>query len=130
MPPLSDRYFLDTGYVIARFNRRDQYHERAKQLAGTLAAAARAGTPQAVVAHLGDQFYHGLRVHRLGLGPEPLRLRSLTADRLANAIEIATEDPAFAMRAKEVSAQLAESDGTTAAAEIIERRVKREASHE
>ena len=26
----SDRFFLDTGYVIARFNRRDEYHQKAQ----------------------------------------------------------------------------------------------------
>ena len=39
----SDRLFLDTGYVIARFNGRDQYHSKTKQLAQVVATARNFG---------------------------------------------------------------------------------------
>ena len=54
--------------------------------AGTTAAALRAGVPVAVVAHMGDQPYWGRRVHELGLGPAPVPLSELTAERLAGLV--------------------------------------------
>ncbi len=54
----SDRLFLDTGYVIARFNRRDQYHVKAKQLAGAVAAARELCTTDAVLLEVAAAFSH------------------------------------------------------------------------
>jgi predicted nucleic acid-binding protein len=54
--PPSDRLFLDTGYVIARFNRRDQYHGKAKQLAGVVAAATELWTTDAVLFEVAAAF--------------------------------------------------------------------------
>lgn len=45
----SDRLFLDTGYVLARFNRRDQYHGKARQLAEAVAAVRELWTTDAVL---------------------------------------------------------------------------------
>lgn len=54
----SDRLFLDTGYVIARFNRRDQHHGKAKQLAGTVAAAQELWTTDAVLLEIAAALSH------------------------------------------------------------------------
>src|SRR5688572_1791803 len=54
----SDRLFLDTGYVIARFNRRDQHHDTAKQLAGALTAACELWTTDAVLLEISAAFSH------------------------------------------------------------------------
>jgi len=58
MQPPSDRIFLDTGYVIARFNRRDQHHAKAKQLAGVIAAARELWTTDAVLLEVAAAFSH------------------------------------------------------------------------
>lgn len=50
--------FLDTGYVIARFNRRDQYHDKAKQLAGVITAARELWTTDAVLLEVASAFSH------------------------------------------------------------------------
>lgn len=51
--------------------------------AGTTAAAARAGVPQAIVWHMGDQPTWGSLVKRRGLGPSPLHHQQLSVERLA-----------------------------------------------
>ncbi len=88
--------------------------------AGTFATAARAGVPQVVVSHLGDQHWHGWRVHELGLGPKPIVERVLTAEKLAAAIRSAVGEARFAARAREVGAELG-GEGASTAAEILER---------
>jgi predicted nucleic acid-binding protein len=52
----SDRFFLDTGYVIARFNRRDQYHQKAKELTGLVAARRELWTTDAVLLEVAAAF--------------------------------------------------------------------------
>jgi predicted nucleic acid-binding protein len=44
----SDRVFLDTGYVVARFNQRDQLHSKAKQLANAVFTCRELWTTEAV----------------------------------------------------------------------------------
>lgn len=51
--------------------------------AGTTAAAARAGIPQAIVPHIADQFGYARQVHAQGFGPSPLARARLTEDALA-----------------------------------------------
>jgi sterol 3beta-glucosyltransferase len=89
--------------------------------AGTFATAARAGVPQVVVSHLGDQHWHGWRVHELGLGPKPIVERVLTAERLAAAIRSAVGDARFAARARKIGEELVGGDGAAAAGAILER---------
>lgn len=50
--------FLDTGYVIARFNRRDQFHAKARQLAGTVSSAHELWTTDAVLLEVAAAFSH------------------------------------------------------------------------
>ena len=58
MAQLNDRCFLDTAYVIARFNRRDQYHDEAKRLAGAIAASKEIWTTDAVLLEVAAAFSH------------------------------------------------------------------------
>jgi len=67
--------------------------------AGTTTTAARAGVPQIAVPHFGDQHYWGRRVERLGLGPPPIRRRSLTRERLAEALDAVLGNELLAERA-------------------------------
>lgn len=89
--------------------------------AGTLATAARAGVPQLVIPHLGDQFYHGNRVRELGLGPPPLDLDQLSVGTLEERlVEAARSDVREA--AMDLGRRLRQRTGVTSAVEIIESR--------
>lgn len=81
--------------------------------AGTTAAACRAGVPQVVVPHLGDQFFHGRRVRDLGVGPDSIPRGRLTAQRLAAAINEAL-NPLTRTRAQALAGALRDVDGVTA----------------
>ena len=89
--------------------------------AGTFASAALAGRPQAVVAHLGDQYYHGYRVETLGVGPPPLHARAFTASRLSQLLTQLSGRTAFANAARALAIQI-RHDGTQRAVQIIERK--------
>jgi predicted nucleic acid-binding protein len=54
----SDRLFLDTGFVIARINRRDQYHREAKELSSAIADAKELWTTDAVLFEVAAAFSH------------------------------------------------------------------------
>lgn len=55
--------------------------------AGTTAAGLRAGVPALITPLAIDQFFWGERLAALGASPQPLPQRSLSADRLAQALE-------------------------------------------
>lgn len=78
--------------------------------AGTTAAALRAGVPQVVIAHLGDQFYHGQRVQQLGVG-RCIPRRRLNESRLAAAILEVLAEPGIEARARDLAGRMRENDG-------------------
>ncbi|WP_409484522.1 glycosyltransferase [Arsenicicoccus dermatophilus] len=86
--------------------------------AGTTAAALHAGVPQLVVPHMGDQPYWGRRVHELGVGPQPVPRRALTADRLAVGIR-ATGLPHHRRAAAALAATLRLEDGVATAVRLL-----------
>jgi hypothetical protein len=51
-----DRLFLDTGFVLARFNRRDQYHRAAVALAKRCDECKELWTTEAVLLEVGAAF--------------------------------------------------------------------------
>jgi sterol 3beta-glucosyltransferase len=87
--------------------------------AGTTAEGLRAGVPTVVVPFVFDQPFWGARIKALGLGPDPVPLKKLTADRLANAITIAVTDPAILQRARSCGEAIRAEDGTGNAVKII-----------
>ena len=89
--------------------------------AGTTAAGLRAGAPTVVVAFFGDQPFWGKRIAELGVGPEPVARKKLTADRLAQAILKAISDNTIQQRAAELGAKIRAEDGITRAVELIEK---------
>jgi sterol 3beta-glucosyltransferase len=84
---------------------------------GTTAAALVAGTPQVVCPFVADQPHWARRMHAIGVAPEPLPHRKLSAHMLAGAITRAT---AMQQRAAEVGAAIRAEDGVGAAVAAIE----------
>lgn len=89
--------------------------------AGTTAAGLRAGRPTLVCPVLGDQAFWGQRVASLGTGPDPVPLRKLTAQVLADRLEQLVVDPQFSQQATAVGEQLQQEDGTGTAVRVLER---------
>lgn len=78
--------------------------------AGTTAAGIAAGRPTIVVPFFGDQPFWGSMVARAGAGPDPIRHKQLTADKLASAIEFCLK-PESLERAKELASKIAAEQG-------------------
>jgi len=89
--------------------------------AGTTAAGLYAGRPTFVVPQTVDQPYWGKRVYQLGCGPEPVRLRKLTPEILAQALHDLTTHAPYAENAALLSHKLRNEDGTAKAIKYIER---------
>jgi sterol 3beta-glucosyltransferase len=87
--------------------------------AGTTAEGVRAGAPTVIVPFVFDQPFWGARVKALGLGPDPIPHKSLTADRLANAIRVAVTDSAMKQRASSYGRAIRAENGVANAVEII-----------
>jgi UDP:flavonoid glycosyltransferase YjiC (YdhE family) len=87
---------------------------------GTAGAAVAAGVPQVIVPHIGDQFFWGRRMARLGVAPPPLPVRHLSAARLADRIRTALECPLMRQRASELARLQRADRGADAAADFIE----------
>jgi len=88
--------------------------------AGTTSAGLRAGVPSIIVPFFGDQPYWGQRVADLGVGPAPIPYKRLTADRLAQAIEIAVTDQAMRQRAAELGSKIRAENGIARAVDVIQ----------
>jgi sterol 3beta-glucosyltransferase len=86
---------------------------------GTTAAGLRAGKPTVVCPYFHDQPFWGKRVHDLGAGPPPIPQRGLSADRLAEAIRVATTDAGMRQRAAALGEKIRSEDGVARAVEAI-----------
>jgi len=88
--------------------------------AGTTAAGLRAGVPAVIVPFTVDQPFWAWRVHELGVGPNWILRKKLTAQKLAAAIDQAVHDPAMAQRAKELGERIRAEDGPGVAVQLVE----------
>jgi sterol 3beta-glucosyltransferase len=79
--------------------------------AGTTGAGLMAGRPTAVVPTTSDQPFWGRRVQSLGVGPRPIPVRRLTADKLAQSISAVITDPDMQARAKQLGERIRAEDG-------------------
>ena len=86
----------------------------------TSAEALRAGVPQFVVPFLSDQPFWGHHVARVGVGPKPIPIRQLTAERLHAAL-VALADPAMRTHAAAIGQQARKERGADVAAEAVTR---------
>ncbi|MFZ6030270.1 MAG: glycosyltransferase [Chloroflexota bacterium] len=91
--------------------------------AGTTAAGLRAGVPSIVIPFFGDQPFWGRRVCELGVGPQAIPRRQLTAENLADAIHRAVTDREMQVRASALGRQIEAEDGVACAVDLIERYV-------
>jgi len=87
--------------------------------AGTTAEGLRAGAPSVILPFMMDQPFWGERVRALGVGPEPIPMKKLTAERLANAIEAAVSQPEIKRRAASLGEAIRAEDGVGNAIEIL-----------
>ncbi|MEC7984017.1 MAG: nucleotide disphospho-sugar-binding domain-containing protein [Myxococcota bacterium] len=88
--------------------------------AGTTAAAARAGRPQAIIPHLLDQFYWADRIERLQVGPKGFWKRRLTIQKMATLFEEFTSGD-YETKAQEIGGRLQRRNGLLEAATYIEK---------
>jgi vancomycin aglycone glucosyltransferase len=86
--------------------------------AGTTASALYSGKPQIVVPHIGDQFFFGSEIERLGCG---FRLRKKHwPEQLHNALERLAAQPSHREHAARVQATLLQENGPQRAIEELE----------
>lgn len=91
---------------------------------GTTHEALTAGVPSATIPFGVDQPHHARRLHQLGLGPEPLPSRRLTAVRLAALIRKLVDSPeasGYRRRAAEVAAAVRGEDGVASTVGLLDR---------
>lgn len=87
--------------------------------AGTTAAVLRAGVPQVVVWHLGDQPLWGSWVYRRGVGAAPFPHHKLTPERLARALTTASS-PKVVAAARSMGERVRAEDGVRRAVDAIQ----------
>ena len=92
--------------------------------AGTTAAGLYAGCPTLILPQAVDQPFWGQCVHDLGCGPEPIALRKITANTLANLLEQLYNNEDYRKNAKNLSARLKQERGVEMAIEIINQAIK------
>lgn len=88
--------------------------------AGTTHTGFLAGKPTFIVPQFYDQPYWGQRAYELGVGPRPVRLRKLTPQILASALEDLNGTPSYAKAAGVLGERLRLEDGTNRAVDVIE----------
>lgn len=89
--------------------------------AGTTAAGLRAGAPTVAVPGLGDQPFWARRLRDLGLSAGTIPQRTLTVERLADAIRTAITDQELQDRIRRVADLIAAEDGATEAVMTVDR---------
>jgi len=89
--------------------------------AGTTGAGLRAGVPSILTPFVGDQYAWAERVVKLGVGPQTSDIKKLTAEKLAEAIQIAITDSAMRARAATLGEKIRSENGLARAVEVIER---------
>lgn len=87
---------------------------------GTTGFGFWAGVPAVLVPFLFDQFFWGRRIVSLGVGPEPVPYKKLTAVRLAAAIETAVSDPSMRQQAAALGELIRQEDGVAQAVRVVQ----------
>lgn len=87
--------------------------------AGTTHAALLAGVPQLAVPHIADQPYWARRIHEEHLGPAPLPLNRLTADRLIERLRALSDSSDFTARAASLGESANQHHGVRDAVDVL-----------
>lgn len=88
--------------------------------AGTTAEGLRAGVPNLVLPFVLDQPFWGARLKALGVGPDPIPQKKLSAESLATAIHTAVTDSAMQARAKATGQAIRAENGLANAVKITQ----------
>lgn len=87
--------------------------------AGTTAAGLRAGAPSIIIPFFGDQPFWGHRVEALGVGPKAIPRKQLTAQKLADAIQIAIGNTGMRQKAAALGEKIRAEDGIGQAVQVF-----------
>lgn len=87
--------------------------------AGTTAEGLRAGLPTIIVPFIVDQAFWGNRIKSLGVGPDPIPAKKLTADKLVEAIRVATTDSVMKERAEALGDVIRAETGVLSAVNLV-----------
>ena len=87
--------------------------------AGTTSAGLRAGIPNIVVPFMADQPFWGKRVYVNGAGPKPIFVKSLSVDKLGDAI-VEAESKTIRERAQTIGQNIRSEAGVHHAIRLIE----------
>lgn len=93
--------------------------------AGTTAEGLRAGVPNVLVPHIGDQVFWGQRLEALGVGLRAIPRPKLTAAALAQAIHHAATDQLMQQRAAALGTTIRAEHGIATAIGVIEGYLRR-----
>jgi sterol 3beta-glucosyltransferase len=88
--------------------------------AGTPAEGLRAGKPTVIVPFVLDQPFWGARVRALGVGPDPVPRKRLTATGLAAAMTLAVTDADIRQRAAACGAAIRSEHGVDRAVDLVQ----------
>jgi sterol 3beta-glucosyltransferase len=86
--------------------------------AGTTAAGFKAGVPSIIIPFALDQYAWAQRAYELGVGPKPVAIKQLTADRFAHALQHAFQDQTVD-NAKKLAQSIAAENGARDSAQVI-----------
>ncbi len=87
--------------------------------AGTTAAGLRAGIPSILIPYIADQPYWGHHIHRLGVGPKPIRRSKLDAPSLAAAIRTAVTSQKMQDKAAQLGRKIRAEKGVANAVALF-----------
>ena len=86
---------------------------------GTLAAAARAGVPQAAFPFMADQFMNRKEMIRIGISPKTVAFKKMTAELLTRVISEGLAEARYREKAVEIAMEINRHDGTVMTAGVI-----------
>jgi sterol 3beta-glucosyltransferase len=87
--------------------------------AGTTGTGLQAGKPTLVCPFFGDQPFWGRRTFELGIGPQPIPQKKLTAENLAQSMCQLTNDEAIRQKARALGERICSEDGVAEAVKVI-----------
>jgi len=88
---------------------------------GTTAFGLRSGVPSCVVSFVFDQHYWGERIAGLGAGPDPVRFKDLTVDRLTEVIYSGIRNSQIKQKAAELGEKIKAENGIQNALTIFDK---------